>query len=137
MSQARPAQSDGDCFVLELAPLSDNVRTARLFGATIARHFSCDEELVEDLKLALSEGMNRALRGAAGSTEQLVRLRACKAGDALAFSVVGSGPGGSKPPEQESDLPVAPIEEELIAALFPDASFGESGWSTEFTVPLV
>lgn len=130
-----PDYIEGERFILELSPVGDNVRTARLFGASLARHFDCDEELVEDLKLALSEGMNRALKDAPGAAEP-VRVAASKVGDALTFSVHGSG-GSGDAPEVEDPSGLGQMEQELIQALFPDATFGTGVWSAEFTVPLV
>lgn len=131
--------SVGDGFVLELAPVGDNVRTARIFGASIARHFNCDEELVEDLKLALSESMSLALQEISQARGEPIRLTALRVEEALAFSVKGpqNQPGSdAATPKVDPESKVAPMEEELILALFPDATFGSAG-STEFTVSLV
>ena len=120
---------EGDRFVLEIVPVGENVRTARLFGASIARHFRCDEEQVEDLKLALSEAVNRTMRVVPEASPAPIRVTAVKAGQGITFSI--DGPGGEQPPA----IPAPePSEEELILALFPDASFNGSGVTTEFTV---
>lgn len=124
---------DGDRFVLEIVPIGENVRTARLFGASIARHFRCDEEQVEDLKLALSEAVNRALRNLAVTSATTIRVSAVKAGDGITFAI--ESPSGEAPAGAAMQSEFAPSEEELILALFPDANFNGNG-STEFTVYL-
>ena len=135
VSGGSTAVDDGDRFVLEIVPVGENIRTARLFGASIARHFRCDEEQVEDLKLALSEAVGRALRNLpAASMTATIRVTAVKAGSDLTFAIEGPKVEDSEAPAAEPE--VEPSEEELIMALFPDASFEGSGGSTEFTVLL-
>ncbi|MEX2553484.1 MAG: ATP-binding protein [Actinomycetota bacterium] len=135
VSGGSTAVDDGDRFVLEIVPVGENIRTARLFGASIARHFRCDEEQVEDLKLALSEAVGRALRNLpAASMAATIRVTAVKAGSGLTFAIEGPAIEDSEAPAAEPE--VEPSEEELIMALFPDASFEGSGGSTEFTVLL-
>lgn len=130
-SGTAPAPDEGDRFVLVVVPLGENVRTARLFGASIARHFRCDEEQVEDLKLALSEAVNRTLRNLPPTSPAPIRVTAVKAGGGLTFSIDGPQLEAATPtPEAE------PTEEELILALFPDASFNGSDGTTRFTVML-
>lgn len=134
VSGGSTAVDDGDRFVLEIVPVGENIRTARLFGASIARHFRCDEEQVEDLKLALSEAVGRALRNLpAASMAVTIRVTAVKAGSGLTFAIEGPTVEVSEAPAAGPE--VEPSEEELIMALFPDASFEGSG-STEFTVLL-
>jgi anti-sigma regulatory factor (Ser/Thr protein kinase) len=123
------ASEDGDRFVLEIVPVGENVRTARLFGASIARHFKCDEEQVEDLKLALSEAVSRAFRNRPATMSSTpVRVTALKAGAGLTFTI--DGPPGEAPPADSGE----PTEEELIQALFPDASFDAASGATDFTL---
>lgn len=134
---APPATDEGDRFVLEILPVGENVRTARLFGASIARHFRCDEEQVEDLKLALSEAVNRAFRNLPDALSGTpIRLTARKAGSGLTFSI--DGPTGEPAPPNEGEAPPAgygePTEEELILALFPDATFDSPFGATDFTL---
>lgn len=123
-------------FVLEVGPVGENARTARLFGASIARHFECDEEQVEDLKLALSEAVNRAFRAfrsATGEAEASVSVEVVKAEHDLTFSVYG--PAGNADPAPEDRW--APSEEELILALYPEAQFDASEGLARFTVTLI
>lgn len=132
---SRPTTRDeGDLFVLEIVPVGENIRTARLFGASIARHFRCDEEQVEDLKLALSEAVNRALRNLPAASATPIRVTAVKAGGGLTFAI--EGPSGEESGGSASDSEFAASEEELILALFPDASFDGRPGSTEFTLSL-
>lgn len=126
---------EGDRFTLEIVPVGENLRTARLFGASIARHFRCDEEQVEDLKLALSEAVNRAHRNLpAASANTVIRVVAVKAGGGLTFSI--EIPSGEDSAGTAAESEFAASEEELILALFPDASFDGQPGSTEFTVSL-
>jgi len=135
VSGGSTAVDDGDRFVLEIVPVGENIRTARLFGASIARHFRCDEEQVEDLKLALSEAVGRALRNLpAASMAATIRVTAVKAGSGLTFAIEGPTVEEMEAPAAEPE--VKPSEEEIIMALFPDASFEGSGGSTEFTLLL-
>jgi hypothetical protein len=135
VSGGSTAVDDGDLFVLEIVPVGENIRTARLFGASIARHFRCDEEQVEDLKLALSEAVGRALRNLpAASAAATIRVTAVKAGSGLTFAIEGPTVEDSEAPAAEPE--VEPSEEELIMALFPEASFEGSRCFTEFTLLL-
>lgn len=129
------ALGEGDRFMLEIAPVGENVRTARLFGASIARHFECDEEQVEDLKLALSEAVNRAFRSSTnGSAAVPVSVSAVKVSGGLKFSV--AGPPGGDPADSVNEAEWAPTEEELILAFFPEASFDAVAGTAEFTLSL-
>jgi len=135
VSDGSTATDDGDRFELEIIPVGENVRTARLFGAGIARHFRCDEEQVEDLKLALSEAVNRAVRNLpATAAATTIRVTAVKAGGGITFAVEGTDGEDSAVSANASGF--EPSEEELILALFPEAGFDGRAGSTEFTVYL-
>ncbi|MGH2709267.1 MAG: ATP-binding protein [Actinomycetota bacterium] len=133
-------------FFLKIPSAEEHVRTSRIFGASIARHFRCDEESVEDLKLALSEAVSRAFGMLPDASQAPVRVVAQATGDRLAFRIEHDGllrgettealPEGGE--SLEDQLP-AEIGEDLIRALFPDATFLETadGASiTRFSMPL-
>ncbi len=133
-------------FILEVPPEKEYVRTSRIFGASIARHFRCDEESVEDLKLALSEAVSRAFGGVAEDSSASVRLVAQATGDRLSFRIESEDPRRGAPADTrpygwelpEDELP-AEIAEGLICALFPDATFIQAEDLTniiQFSVPL-
>lgn len=133
-------------FVLEVPPAKEYVRTARIFGASIARHFRCDEESVEDLKLALSEAVSRAFGGLAGASQGPVRLIAQASSERLSFRIESGDPrhrqatdASSDEWELSGDDLAGEIAEGLICALFPDATFlqaEEPAHIVQFSMPL-
>jgi anti-sigma regulatory factor (Ser/Thr protein kinase) len=132
-------------FVLEVPPAREYVRTSRIFGASIARHFRCDEESVEDLKLALSEAVSRACSEAGEAPQAPVRLVAEVTAGRLSFRIESETPlpGKAELPAEAWDLPEdelsAEVAEGLIWALFPDATFTRAGEGTsviQFSLPL-
>lgn len=112
----------GDRFTLELPHDPAFVATARMFASSLARHFEIDEDIVEDLKLAISEACKRAL--AAKDQGRPVSVSAARDNGRLVFEV----PQGDLPPPAEEDTATASDEQlaaglslELITALFEDA----------------
>jgi serine/threonine-protein kinase RsbW len=106
-----------DHFSMELPPDPISIGTARLFSATVARYFGCEEEAVEDLKLAVSEACTVAIRANEGR-RQNVRLSIEGDRSMLTFSVED---GGSSVPTNGSDDLLEVPGGELIRALFPQA----------------
>lgn len=81
-------------FRLEVPPRSTSVALARLFAASIARHFDCDDETVEDVKIAVSETVTNAVKAhLSDSCEEPVIVSATVEGSTIKFSVVDQGPG--------------------------------------------
>jgi len=121
-----------DRFTLELPPEPISIGTARLFSATVARYFGCEEEAVEDLKLAVSEACTVAIRTNEGRHRR-VHLVIEDGGSALTFSVQDGG--SSAPADADAlDVPVG----ELIRALFPSAEVSanpDGGADVRFSVP--
>jgi anti-sigma regulatory factor (Ser/Thr protein kinase) len=112
----------GERFALELPNDPAFVATARLFASSLARHFEIDEDVVEDLKLAISEACKRAL--AAKDEHRRLSVSAAKDNGRLVFEI----PQGAMPPLAEEDTPTpsnqqmaASLSLELISALFDDA----------------
>ncbi|MGH2692601.1 MAG: ATP-binding protein [Actinomycetota bacterium] len=112
----------GDHFTLELPHDPAFVATARMFASSLARHFEIEEDIVEDLKLAISEACKRAL--AAKDQGRPFSVSAARDDGHLVFEV----PQGDLPPPAEGDTPTPSEEQldaalslELIGALFKDA----------------
>jgi len=123
-----------DGFVLEVPARSEHLGTARAFAAAVARHYDVDAEVVDDLKIAISEACVDAL----AETEPL-RVRAEDLGRSLRFEVVSprreGGTGDDRPALDELG---APARLELIRALFDDAALETADGErvVRFTVPL-
>ena len=127
----------GERFTLDLPHDPTFVATARMFASSLARHFEIDEDVVEDLKLAISEACKRAL----ASTED-ARLSVTVARDngRLVFEVTQ----GELPPLKE-DTPTPSNEQlaaglslELITALFQDTAIttdADGAQVVRFSVP--
>ena len=134
-------------FALEVAPDPDQVRTARLFAAAVARHFGAEEERVEDLKVAISEAATNSIKAhrEAGITDP-VTVKAESTRGAIRFSVVDAGPGFSAPAgvveTTNPSTPVAGLFEgslglALIQSLFPNVSIDRNetrGMTVSFSV---
>lgn len=104
-------------FTLE-APLDSHyIATARMFAASVARQFDMAEDLIEDLKLAVSEACSRAV--ATGGREGRLQLVAERRGDRLALEI-DQGTGTSEDDGVAEGLDAA-LHLELIAGLFEDA----------------
>lgn len=124
----------GDRFRLELPHDPAFVATARLFASSLARHFEIEEDLVEDLKLAVSEACKRALALQAGGGSML--LTASRHNGQLVFEV-SQGDVADEAARSAEEL-TAGLSLELIGALFEDAeeATGPEGQSVvRFSVP--
>ena len=116
----------GDDLVLEIAPEPEHVRTARLFAASVARHFNVDEDKVDDLKVAISEACTNSFRAhTAASISDPVLVVASRADDGVRFSVVDAGEGFEPPATGSDHTPAGGLFEgslglTLIRTLFPD-----------------
>src|SRR4029078_3048451 len=102
-----------DCLMLEVPARSDHLGTARAFAAAVARHYDVDAEVVDDLKIAISEACVDAL-----ADTDPVRVRAEDLGRSLRFEVVSprreGGTGDDRPALDELG---APARLALIPAL--------------------
>ena len=124
--------TDGS-FSLELPPLAEHLGTARSFSAAVARHFGVSGEVVEDLKIAISEACIDAL-----VTGERLRVGAHEAGRALRFEVSAPEHDDTAPERDALDELGAPARIELIRALFADADTAASDGHrvVRFSVPL-
>jgi hypothetical protein len=117
-------------FSLELPSDATMLSSARLFAAAVAREAGCAEDLLDDVKLAVSEACTEAIRRS-GVGDDRISLRAEVGNGAVTFEV--TGPVGQAPaPEDDLD------HFSLIAALFEDARrHGSDGSSSiSFSTPL-
>ena len=133
-----------DELVLEIAPEAEHIRTARLFAAAAARHFSVDEERVEDLKVAISEACTNSFR--AHESAQLsdpVVVVAAPAEEGVRFSVIDAGVGFEPPGADDQDYtpPQGLFEGSLglalIRTLFPNTKItrnADRGMTVSFVV---
>jgi serine/threonine-protein kinase RsbW len=146
MKEAGGAQRvrGSDELVLEVVPEAEHVRTARLFAASAARHFSVDEERVEDLKVAISEACTNSFRAhESARLSDAVVIVAAPAEDGVRFSVIDAGEGFEPRAADEPDYtPPTGIFEgslglALIRTLFPDVEItrnAERGMTVSFVV---
>ena len=112
-----------DRFTLDLPPDPAFVATARMFASSLARHFEIEEDVVADLKLAISEACKRAL--AAKDEGRGLTMSVARDNGRLIFEV---SQGDLPRLEDEQDTPTpsdhqmaAGLSLELITALFEDA----------------
>jgi serine/threonine-protein kinase RsbW len=95
---AAPPGSDRPELELEFPPKPEYVRLARLSVAALARLHEVDDEVVEDIKLAVSEASTEAVvAGESAAADQPVRLRASVDLPQLAVEVSHAG----EPPAAE------------------------------------
>jgi histidine kinase-like protein len=101
---------------IELAADPALLATARLFAAAAARAAGCDDDVVEDVRLAVSEACARAMRGAVDGDR--IGIDAHLGLASVAFVV--EGPTG---PAADDDIDGL----DLVAALFPSATTSADG----------
>jgi serine/threonine-protein kinase RsbW len=109
-------------WTLEIPGEAAYVSTARLFAGSMARHFGIDEDAVDDLKLAVSEACNGAIRvRETESANRPIRIDVTREGASLVFEVEDAiDPGSSRPGVNTEDM-IRGLSIELIHALFPNA----------------
>jgi hypothetical protein len=109
------------------------VGTVRYFAATIARHEGLPEELIDDLRLAVSEACAEAIdAGVPGS----IRVALSLDPGAIDVEVTsGSAQSEGEPHGREALVPIYRLQ--LIRALFPEAEtdLGDGVRVVRFTVP--
>jgi anti-sigma regulatory factor (Ser/Thr protein kinase) len=114
-------EAAGDVVRLQVPAAADHLGTARLFGAAAGRRFGADENVVEDLRLAVSEACTIALQASRGAQSVVV--------------TVGPVPGGLGA-EVRTDTGRAPSEEEESAGPLGGAEPAD-GWGTELLQAMV
>jgi serine/threonine-protein kinase RsbW len=143
----QPEQETGtDRLLLQIPPEAGFIAMARMFGASVARHFGCDEGAVEDVKIAISEACTNSVKAHhdVGSTDP-IELSAHAIDDKLIFEIVDAGPGidieRHLAPDETATPPGGLYEGSLgltlIEALFPDAHIARNadrGTTVRFTL---
>jgi anti-sigma regulatory factor (Ser/Thr protein kinase) len=137
---------------LRLPADGERLGTARIFGAACARQFGADDEVAEDMRLAVSEACVMVTQAAQqpaaavvitltptpdGIAAEISSDGDDQAGDTSSgeVSALGAGDGGRRPSDQDVDGWGA----ELLQAIVGDLAIerGPSGQCTvSFTVPL-
>jgi anti-sigma regulatory factor (Ser/Thr protein kinase) len=111
-----------DRLTLEIPADAAYMSAARLFAAAVARHFAVDENLIPDVKLAVSEA---CAAGILLGEESSVRIAAVADGPRVRFEVSQPAgpeveavrePSATPDPHQTAELGL-----EVIRALFEDA----------------
>lgn len=127
-----------DRLTLEIPPDAAYIATARLFAASVARHFAVDEELIPDLKLAISEACAGDILIGGGRSP--IHISATAGEDRLGFEV--TQPAEAEPPGAPSESTPTPGETamlamEVIQALFENAEVvdGPGGRVIRFGAP--
>src|ERR687892_1210056 len=96
--------------VLEIPAQAAYVSTARLFVGAVARHFGVEEDSVEDLKLAVSEACNAAIRIRQRETEDRpIHIESTRRGSLIVFDVEDALEGEASP--------IATSTEDLVRGL--------------------
>lgn len=134
-----------DQFVLEFTSEADFISTARLFAGAAARYYGCDEDSVQDVKIAVSEACTNAIKAHGNALVHApVRIIVRSDDDRVGFEVIDAGGGfdhKSNGEERTTDadaLLESGIGLQIIQALFPDTHVGpngEGGTTVRFSVP--
>ncbi len=133
---------------LSIPPEAGYIAMARMFAGSVARHFGCAEDVVEDVKVAVSEACTNSVKAHRdrGNSDP-VELRARFDDEGITIEVVDAGGGF------DSELHHAIVEGAatpagglyegslgltLIRALFPRTEIvrnGDHGTTVRFVVP--
>lgn len=101
---------------LLLSPLPSHVRTARLVAVAAARRAGLDDELVDELRLAVGEACSRAVSlHARHAPHRPVRLSVADDVTGLTLTVVDAGPAAGPAPDDLAAGLVAGADESLTA----------------------
>jgi len=142
-------QAGVDQLRLAIPPEAGYIAMARMFAGSVARHYGCDEDVVEDVKVAVSEACTNSVKAHHDSgTIEPIELRARALNGDLSFEVVDSGRGIDTElqaaVQQGAATPPAGLYEgslglTLIRALFPGAEIlrnDDRGTTVRFVVPV-
>jgi serine/threonine-protein kinase RsbW len=134
-----------DQFRLEFSSEPDFISTARLFAGAAARYYGCDEDSVQDVKIAISEACTNAVKAHGSALIAMpVRVTVHPDGDHIMFEVIDCGGGFDRDGGngERSKDPEALLESgiglQIIQALFPNTEVGsnsEGGTTVRFSVP--
>lgn len=104
----------GARFELTLPAEAEAVATARLFAVAVARTAGCSDEVVADVRIAISEAVTRAVRLRAEGDPVTVGAQIGAGEGNVAFEVGGAGGVIGRPDDTVPDLSL-----EVIRSLFP------------------
>ena len=107
----------GERFTIELPADPAYVATARIFASELARQVGVPVEMLDDVKVAISEACTRALRSA--EHQDHLKVRVHRSQGRLAFEVP-QGEITPKPRGSSTDDLTAALSLELITVLFED-----------------
>lgn len=112
-------------FILQVPTDPAHVATARMFSSAVARHFDAGEDVIEDLKLAVSEACSASMREGA-SSDQSIRITALHEPPTLWFEV--SRPESDVGGDETSPLGFTDpgLGLEILQALFENAELRRS-----------
>jgi serine/threonine-protein kinase RsbW len=130
-------------FSLEVAPEASSISIARLFAGAVARRVGCEDDDVEDVKLAISEALTNAVKAhQTAHVASPISVRARADADGVTFEVVDEGEGFdvTEPPQDLSMTPAPGLYEgslglTVIRSLFPKVEIArnaESGMTIRF-----
>lgn len=126
-------------FRLEFSSDPRFISTARLFAAAVARYFECDEEVVDDIKLAISEACTNAIK----ARDLPVDIVVHSADSSIEFEIVDRAGGFDETalqrPGLDDELIEGGIGLQIIRSLFPDAAVEpnpDGGTTVRFAVPV-
>jgi serine/threonine-protein kinase RsbW len=134
---------------LAIPPEAGYIAMARMFAASVARHYGSDEDVVEDVKVAVSEACTNSVKAHRDSgTAESIELRARALDGELTFEIVDAGAGIDSALQTAiadgTATPAAGLFEgslglTLIRALFPGAEIirnDDRGTTVRFAVPV-
>ena len=132
---------------LSIPPEPGYIAMARMFAASVARHLGCDEDVVEDVKVAISEACTNSVKAhrETGNADP-IDLRARIGEGDVTFEIVDSGGGFDadlhKAVSESAATPASGLYEgslglQLIRALFPETEIvtNDGGTTVRFVVP--
>lgn len=124
---------------LEFKPDARLLSTARLFAAAAARYFGCDEDVVQDVKIAVSEACTNAVKAQnSADVSDPVRVVVRQDDERVHFEVVDSGAGFDPSTRTKPDtMAESGIGLHIIESLFPDCEVkvgGQGGTVVHFSV---
>lgn len=135
-----------DQFRLEFSSEPDFISTARLFAGAAARYYGCDEDAVQDVKIAISEACTNAVKAHDTALVAMpIRVIVQPDDERIEFHVIDAGGGfehaagnGERAAASDDVLLESGIGLHIIQSLFPDAQVGpnaEGGTTVRFSVP--
>ncbi len=136
MASKADQQEDVEQLRLAIPPEAGYIAMARMFAGSVSRHYGCDEDVVEDVKVAVSEACTNSVKAHRdGGTNESIELRAHARDGELTFEIVDSGKGidaeMQAAVQQGAVTPAAGLYEgslglALIRSLFPGAEISRN-----------